>query len=298
MDLLQLTYFLTVARLEHITKSAAELNIAQPSLSQTIARLEEDLGFPLFERQGRNIRLNESGKAFLERVERAFFELQEGKREAKDKAGLKKEAVALGTIHLQAMPDFIGQYFSLNSQISFRLHQGCNNSMRLQIERGEIDLCISSPLLHHSGIKSVPLMTEEIVIMVPPGHRLAGQRSVLLSEMSKDAFICLKDGYGLREATDEFCRQAGFKPRIVLEVEDPTVLQQLVKEGIGIAFIPSLLWKADATLANEVLRIEAPVCRRTIGLAWKEKRNMSSVVGEFKQYLIEYFAKLEHSINP
>jgi DNA-binding transcriptional LysR family regulator len=88
MELLQLHYFQTVARLEHMTKAAEELKIAQPSLSKTISRLEEDLGAPLFNRQGRNIRLNQFGKVFLTRVDRIFRELEEGKREIRDMAGL------------------------------------------------------------------------------------------------------------------------------------------------------------------------------------------------------------------
>ena len=65
MDLLQLNYFRTVAHLEHMTHAADELVIAQPALSQTIARLENELGVPLFDRLGRRIRLNLFGKAFL-----------------------------------------------------------------------------------------------------------------------------------------------------------------------------------------------------------------------------------------
>lgn len=79
MELQQLHYFQTVARLEHMTKAAEELRIAQPSLSKTIARLEEDLGVPLFERQHRQIKLNRFGKLFLNRVERIFMEIYEGK---------------------------------------------------------------------------------------------------------------------------------------------------------------------------------------------------------------------------
>ena len=73
MELLQLKYFLTVARLEHMTRAADELGIAQPPLSQTIARLEEELGVPLFDRLGRNIHLNHFGRAYVQRVKRIFF---------------------------------------------------------------------------------------------------------------------------------------------------------------------------------------------------------------------------------
>src|SRR5256886_1659607 len=95
MDLLQLHYFRTVARLEHMTRAAEELLIAQPALSQTIARLEDDLGVPLFDRLGRRIRLNLFGRAFLGRVERIFAELDQGQRELADLAGGEQGQVDL-----------------------------------------------------------------------------------------------------------------------------------------------------------------------------------------------------------
>ncbi len=80
MELLHLRYFRVVARLEHITKAAEELCIAQPSLSKTIRHLEQEVGVPLFDRPGRSIRLNQFGKAFLEHIETLFHELEEGQR--------------------------------------------------------------------------------------------------------------------------------------------------------------------------------------------------------------------------
>ena len=80
MELLQLKYFLEVARLEHMTEAARSLHVTQSSLSKTIGRLEEDLGVPLFDRVGRKLRLNEFGSRFYLRAERALFELEQGSR--------------------------------------------------------------------------------------------------------------------------------------------------------------------------------------------------------------------------
>ncbi|SEM54818.1 regulatory helix-turn-helix protein, lysR family [Paenibacillus sp. OV219] len=95
MELLQLKYFQTVARLEHMTKAAEELNIAQPSLSQTIARLEEDIGVALFDRKGRAIRLNRFGQVFLERVEHILQSIDESVREVRDMSGMNRGIIKL-----------------------------------------------------------------------------------------------------------------------------------------------------------------------------------------------------------
>lgn len=95
MEILQPQYFQTVARLEHMTKAAEQLQIAQPSLSKTISRLEEDLGVALFDREHRKIRLNAAGRIFLNRVERAFAELNEGRREIVELADQDQKNITL-----------------------------------------------------------------------------------------------------------------------------------------------------------------------------------------------------------
>lgn len=99
MELLQLQYFLAVARLEHMTEAARSLHVTQSSLSKTIQRLEEDLGVPLFDRTGRRLRLNEFGSRFLRRSERALFELNQGKQEMRDLSGLEHSTTRIGCEH-------------------------------------------------------------------------------------------------------------------------------------------------------------------------------------------------------
>ncbi|EST51510.1 LysR family transcriptional regulator [Brevibacillus panacihumi W25] len=99
MDLLQLKYFQVVARLEHMTRAAEELHISQPSLSKMISRLEKHLGVPLFDRHGKQIRLNRFGKIFLNRVDRVFAELEEGQYELADLTGLERGEADLIITH-------------------------------------------------------------------------------------------------------------------------------------------------------------------------------------------------------
>ena len=121
MDLQQLKYFQTIARLEHVSRAAEELYVAQPSLSRAIARLEEELGVPLFDRQGRHIQLNHLGRAFLKYVEEAFDKLEEGKREVEDLAsfgaGTSWAWCSLHRLHTVATrtPRSISQGPSINS---------------------------------------------------------------------------------------------------------------------------------------------------------------------------------------
>jgi len=293
MDLLQLKYFQTIAKTEHITKASEELQITQPSLSQMLAKLEKELGVPLFDRRGRSIRLNESGKAFLRRVERAFFELEEGRRDAIHRAGQHQKTVSFATIPLSPVTEAVGGYLNRYPDARLRLDYGHSREMAIRLERGEIDLCLSSPLVEGPDIGSIPVITEEIWVMVPPGHRLAGLGEIRLNELADDPFICLKEGFGFREMSDHFCRLAGFMPNVVFEAEEFSMLQPLVKSGIGVALLPAFLWRADIGSIHEVLRIREPVCRWTIWLAWRQQRELSPESRRFKEYLIDFFGSFK-----
>ncbi len=292
MDLLQLEYFRTVARHEHMTQAAAELGIAQSGLSTTIARLEDDLGVPLFNRQGRRIRLNECGRAFLGRVDRALAQLEDGKREVANLAGLEHGEVALAATTLRWVPELLHAFLSRHPHVRFRLIQAQTAAMRQQLERGESDLCLASLPLDGPGQHSVPVLTEEIFVAVPTTHRLAGRGSIQLGEVADEPFISLKPGHSLRDLTDHFCLQAGFTPQAICEVDEPAAIRGLVRVGLGVAFLPAVSWTVVGEPDPVPLHITAPLCQRTLTLAWRDDRYLSAAAQQFRQFVIEYFAQL------
>ncbi|AYF09140.1 MULTISPECIES: LysR family transcriptional regulator [Bacillus] len=292
MELLQLKYFQTVARLEHMTKAAEELHIAQPSLSKTIARLEKDLGVPLFDRQGRQITLNSFGKVFLKRVERIFHELSEGEREIKDLAELQQSSITLAVSIPRILPELLGSFLLEHPNVRFQQFLASTPSMKRQLDNIEIDFCISSVPIEGEEIIWEPLITEEIFLVVPSGHRLSGRESIHLHEVKDEPFISMNTGYGFRHLTDKFCKEAGFTPHIAFEVDEPTVISDLIKQGLGIAFVPSLTLLKNSTLALNKLRIIEPNCERTIGLSWSKKRYLSKTAQQFREFVIDYFSNI------
>jgi DNA-binding transcriptional LysR family regulator len=297
VEFLQLKYFQTVAQLEHMTKAAEQLQIAQPSLSKTIARLEEDLGVPLFDRQGRQIRLNAYGKAFLDRVKRAFMELNEGKREIRDLAGLNQGMVTLSVSIPSILPGLLSSFLAQYPDVHFRQYLESPSSMKQQLENGEVDFSISSEPIEGPDIEWRPLITEEIFLVVPPGHPLSGRDSVLLSEVKHEPFISMNAGNGFRDLTDRFCHMAGFTPNICFSVDEPDVIGRLVRQGLGIAFVPALSWLAASPRLSNRLRIIEPTCQRTIGLAWSKRRYLSSAAQRFREFVIQYFATLSSEVE-
>ncbi|MGG2075994.1 LysR family transcriptional regulator [Lysinibacillus irui] len=295
MELLQLKYFQTVARLEHMTKAAEQLQIAQPSLSKTISRLEEDLGVELFDREHRKISLNAAGKVFLNRVDRAFAELNEGQRELNQFIDQDQKSITLAVTIPRVLPSLLGSFLSKHPDVRFQQFLKSVSSMKKMLLEGDLDYCISSIPIEGEGVRWEPLITEEIFLIVPPNHQLAERESIRLEEVKDEAFISMNTGYGFRNLTDQFCREAGFVQHIAFEGDEPTVISDLVRQGLGVAFVSELSWVPKSGQFPHKLRIVEPTCQRTIGLAWSEKRYFTPIAKQFRLFVLDYFLSISES---
>ncbi|KON70653.1 LysR family transcriptional regulator [Peribacillus butanolivorans] len=297
MEILQLQYFQTVARLEHMTKAAEQLQIAQPSLSKTISRLEEDLGVALFDREHRKIRLNAAGRIFLNRVERAFAELNEGRREIVELADQDQKNITLAVTIPRVLPDLLGTFLSEYPDVRFQQFLKSVSSMKQLLIEGEIDYCISSVPIEGPDIKWEPLIKEEIFLIVPPDHRLAGRACIHLNEVKDEAFISMNTGFGFRNLTDQFCQEAGFIQNIAFEGDEPAVISDLVRRGLGVAFVSELTWLHQTGSLSHKIRITEPACQRTIGLGWSEKRYFTPVAKQFRLFVMDYFSTISKELK-
>ncbi|NWL89356.1 LysR family transcriptional regulator [Paenibacillus sp. 79R4] len=287
MEWQQLEYFQTVARMQNITSAARAMNITQPALSRSIARLESELNVPLFERKGRSIVLNRYGELFLARVERIMEEYQAGRREIEQLLDPERGEVSLGFLHtlgIRWIPDLIGKFRESYPSVRFQLHQNSNLNLLHQLHSGEIDLCMSSPQETPLNIHWTKLWTEELFLAVPVHHRLAGVKSVALEELQDEMLISYKEGYGLRHIMDELLHQAGISPKILFEGEEIHTIAGLVCAGLGIAILP----KTEGINEDGLVwvTITDPDCNREIGIAWVEGKFLSPAANLFKQFVI------------
>ncbi len=288
MELLQLDYFKAVARLEHVTDAARNLHVTQSSLSRTISRLEQDLGVPLFDRVGRTVRLNNFGRVFLERVDKALFELEQGRRAVADLAGADYGMVSLGVNTAHMLPDVLQAFRHQRPRVQFHVEQLPTDTMQTRLEEGAVDFCLSAPPITGIGIEYQSVLTETIYVIVPPSHRLAARQSVGLVELQNEAFVGLKVGYGMRDLMDQYCQQAGFMPHHSFEGDEPTTLRALVQRELGIAFVPGTSRHHSTEEDGVYLQIE-PKCQRITGLSWRRDRYLSVAAQEFREVLMAYF---------
>ncbi|WP_078411976.1 LysR family transcriptional regulator [Priestia abyssalis] len=294
MEWQQFEYFQTLARMQHVTRAAEALSITQSALSRSIARFEDEIGVPLFERQGRSIRLNQYGHIFLKSVDAMMKEFNKGKQEIQDLLEPEQGQVSLGFLHTLStnlIPDLIASFRTDYPKINFRLGQGPSHTILEQLQRGELDLCLIAPMEMKPPIQWQQLWCEELFAIVPKHHKFAGYESITLEEMADESFIHLKKGYSLRLTIEQLFKEAGITPKITFEGEEADTVAGLVAAGLGVSILPDLKGVDQSKLSQ--IRIRGRKCQRVIGLAWIQGRYLSPATQQFKQFVIDHFCGLE-----
>lgn len=292
MEWEQLEYFQTLARMQHVTKAAKSLSITQPALSRSIARLENHLGVPLFDRQGRSISLNQYGHIFLRRVQAMMKEYTEGKEEIQALLKPDQGVVSLGFLHTLGttlVPDLIGSFQQEYPNISFQLKQNHSYWLLERLKSGDLDLCLLASIKPENPIQWIKLWSEELFVFVPNDHPLASRESITLNEIAGERFILLKKGYALRMTVDELFEKANIQPNIMFEGEEATTAAGFVAAGLGISILPDLKGLDQSKITK--IRVSWPECQRVIGIAWIKGRFLSPVAETFKQYAISHFSE-------
>lgn len=292
MEWQQIEHFHTVAKLQHVTRAAEKLAITQPALSRSIANLEAELGVPLFDRQGRTVRLNRYGERFAIHVDRVLKEMEDGKEELRHLLDPDSGTVAIAflkSLGLSAVPSLLNEFLREAPNIQFQLSQHSTHAMLDQLERGEVDFVLSSMTESRHSIEWDYLWKEEIYAYVPKGHKLADQPELDIRDMKSEAFIALKRGYGLRTIADQLFEQAGIEPHIVLEGEEVITVLGFVSAGFGISFLPDI----PNVKPDNIVQIPfaAPGCSRRIGLAWRANGYLPPPAERFRAFLLKRFLK-------
>ncbi|MFF8785767.1 LysR family transcriptional regulator [Streptomyces sp. NPDC015125] len=290
MDLLSLRYFREVARREHVSRAAEELRVAQPSVSRTIARLETELGVPLFDRRGRTIRLNRYGAAFLARVERALDELDDARREMADAAGLDDGSVAVAAETLLPLTELLAGFRAAHPGVTLRCLQSTPDMMRDQLRAREVDFCVASQPLSGPGLGSVRLLREEVLLVVPAGHPLAARERVTVAEVAEEPFITTGAGHWQRALLERLFGGIGRRPVISCEGDEPGATHFLVAAGLGIGLIPALARAELPQVPLAWLHLDTPDCVRTLSLVRREDSYLSTAATRFRDLAVAHFA--------
>jgi DNA-binding transcriptional LysR family regulator len=283
-----------VARLEHVGRAAAQLRVAQPSLSRTLARLEKDLGVPLFDRHGRRIRLNQFGAAFLRRVDRVLAELDGAQRELADAAGLARGAVTVAAETLVPLLDLLRSFVPDHPLVDVRLFQASAAGMAERLRTGDTDLCIASQPLPGADLRSRVLLDEPVLLCVPTTHRLAGRQHVGIPDLAGEPVVTTRPGYWQRALTERLFAKAGIELRIVCEGDEAGVLFHLIGAGLGVGLVPAMGRRPDTGTTVAWLDVDDPDAHRVLSVAWRHDAYLSAAAQRFRDHTIDHFRQPGH----
>lgn len=248
MNLRHLQFFVKLAQTQHMAKAAEALGISQPSLSYAIASLEKELGVPLFEKDGRNIKLTNYGKVYLQYVEQSLNDLKQGSEYISELLDINTGHINLGftfTMGQDLVPQLVHEFKKDDKQknITFSYKQDTTTHLINLLLSDKLDLVFASKPQKEDIINQVNyyhLVDQEMKVAVPLNHPLANKASVSLSELKPYSFILYSDKSGLRPRLNRILNKANFTPKVKLEaVEDHTIIG-FVHWGFGIAIVPNL----------------------------------------------------------
>jgi DNA-binding transcriptional LysR family regulator len=242
MTLNQLRYFVAVADLLHFGRAAASLGMSQPALSQQIGRLEAVVGVPLLARDKRRVSLTDAGRALLERARRAIAESERGTLEARRVAGGAPDVLRIGYFApsgLVIVPRAVERLASRLPRVSLIVHEGYTPDLIERLVAGMLDVVVGRGPVVREGVRSELIQRERLVAILPAGHPLAQHREIRLASLSDIPFVRCprRTAPPLYDAVTAACEDAGFEPRVGLEVNDWPAILSFVGAGLGVGML-------------------------------------------------------------
>ncbi|NTV89347.1 MAG: LysR family transcriptional regulator [Clostridiales bacterium] len=290
MELLQLRYFEAVAKTGNMTKAARQLHVAQPAVSQSIARLESELGVKLFTRTGKHIQLNECGSLLINRLPGILSALDNITYSLSNMSAVENSNLHINVLAASALiPRIIA---------SFRHeYPGVNFSLMNNFEVKNFDFYISGANATGFDRSGTVLLKEDILLAVPYSMPLAQRDTVTLSELYEAVFVMTNKGSSLRSVTDFYCERAGLNPIVAATSDDPYTVRELVSAGVGVSFWPELSWGSISSPYIKFLRISGCDMQQIIYMTPGEGTEPVGAALIFRDFTVRYFQNLATALT-
>jgi LysR family hydrogen peroxide-inducible transcriptional activator len=283
MELHQLRYFVAAAECANISRAAQRCNVAQPSLSQQIKKLECSLNVKLFDRIGRGIVITDAGKALLPRARQILSQVNETAASlARESGGSGSLAIgAIPTIAPYLLPAALGKLHAMSPACDLSVREDLTENLVRSLLENEIDCALLSTPLEEDGVELEVLGEEELLIAVPASHAVAGEKQITIGALRGEPMISLEEVHCLGRQIEGFCSARHWSRRVVCRTTQMLTILEMVAVGVGVSIVPAMTAAADRTGRCRYIPLRPGKPTRQIALAWRRGRSKPAAARAF-----------------
>jgi LysR family hydrogen peroxide-inducible transcriptional activator len=286
VELHQLRYFCAVAESESFSRAAEQSHVSQPSLSQQILKLEDELGARLFDRLGRSVRLTDVGKTFLPRARAVLRELEAARGDVVERKDSTGGTICIGVIPTIAPYFLPAQLTSLSRrfpQAQVTVVEEITPVLLERLRASVVDVAVLALPIRGHEFETFPLLTERLFAALPKTHKYAKSSSLSLKELRAEPFLLLRDGHCFRDTAVAACDRARLHPQIVFESGQFSSILSMVGAGMGVSIVPEMAVEKKSPC--RFVRITDAEASRTIGAVVLRGRSLTRLHRAFLAHL-------------
>jgi DNA-binding transcriptional LysR family regulator len=288
MDIQHLKYFVEVAKQKNFTKASQILLVSQPSISKMIKSLEDELRVTLLDRSERKIKLTDAGVIVYDQALKILQAVEDVYVSVNELVQVKKGIVKLGlmpTTGVLLFPNVLAGFKKEYPQIDIKMLEDSAKQLNLKVEQGDIDLGITVRPVNSQLFETIPLLSEELVVLVDREHWLVEKESIRLSDLHNESFILLTEDYVLHDVVTQACMQSGFEPTVTYKSSMWDLIGEMVATKLGISLIPRSMVSRFNNRNVHAISISDPPIEWELALIYKKNKYLSFAARTFIEYI-------------
>ena len=282
MQLNQLTNFLVTAKLNSVTKAAASMYLTQPAMTKSIAALEKELGVKLFDRTGKRVSVSAAGQQVLPHVQTILDEVDKIRQICSELGDAQPRVTFTASVIALYITELVSSFKRYQPEVEI-VHQ--------RPVQGDSDIIIDMTTENDFSGGRTCLLREDLVLIVPTKHPLAGRPEIDLIELADHPIMSFNEVASLRHAEDYFCALAGFTPHREKTMETHIDLFNAIHDESGVVFNPAKTGGIDSIESNRIIRISNPDCFRYVYAEISPGARNQAAAKLFFDHIVTFFSQ-------
>jgi LysR family transcriptional regulator, transcriptional activator of the cysJI operon len=292
MDVRDLQVFLSVSKHLNYTRAGEEINLSQPSVSVRVRQLETELGVKLFEQLGKRVVLTDAGQLLVPYANRVMAAVDDAHHAIDELQGLERGSLKIGastTPGMYLVPQVVSRFKQSHPKIDIRLRIKDTREVENGVLSNEFDFGFVGGHLAAEEVSAVPWLTDELLLVVSPTHRLAGRKTIRKQDLQAERFIVRESGSATRATIVAQLQQVDFELATVIELENPESIKRAVQSGLGIAFISTFAVATELKAKTlTAIRVRDLTINRELKIVHRKDKHLSRAALSFIEMARRY----------